>query len=72
MDATNIVAQDTDELQALTDAYHAVFTALDASALSVVEYVQVRQAADRIAFGVSDYGEAIAALTRLADDVERM
>lgn len=68
------VAQHTDDLQALTDAYHAVMVALDThrTSLSVVDYVQARQTADRIAFGVSDYAEAISELKALVADVERM
>ncbi len=74
MHATHIVAQDTDELQALTDAYHAVMVALDThrTTLSVVDYTAARVAADRIAFGVSDYAEAISELKALTADVERM
>lgn len=66
------VAQHTDELQALTDAYHAVMVALDShrTSLSVVDYVQARQTADRIASGVSDYAEAISELNALAAQIE--
>lgn len=74
MDARTTVAQDTDELQALTDAYHAVMLALDThrAALSVVDYAQARIEADRIAFGVSEYAEAISELRQLKMDIERM
>lgn len=66
------IVHDTDEQQQLLDAYHAVFAALDAAALDVVQYTKVRVQADRIAFGVSDYAGAISALRQLVADVERM